>query len=93
MRTSRILFFLLFFVSIINSKVQANDSLEVAKAAQKFLHAFNNLEWETFRNSFAPDATIFYPVWEEAKRRSGKNEIEVTWLKLFPEFTDPANTY
>ena len=64
-----------------------------SKGRSKFLHAFNNLEWETFKKSFAKDATIFYPVWEEAKRRSGKNEIEETWLKLFPEFTDPANTF
>ena len=90
--TIKVLCFLLFFWSTIDSKARANDSLEVVKTTQKFLHAFNNLEWETFRNSFAKDATIFYPVWEEAKRRSGKNEIEETWLKLFPEFIDQANT-
>ena len=89
----RIICFTLFFASFIHTQAEANDSLEVVNAMQKFLHAFNNLEWETFRNSFAKDATIFYPVWEEAKRRSGKNEIEETWIKLFPEFTDPLNTF
>ena len=89
----RIICFTLFFASFIHTQAEANDSLEVVNATQKFLHAFNNLEWETFRNSFAKDATIFYPVWEEAKRRSGKNEIEETWIKLFPEFTDPLNTF
>ena len=89
----RIICFTLFFASFIHTQAEANDSLEVVSATQKFLHAFNNLEWETFRNSFAKDATIFYPVWEEAKRRSGKNEIEETWIKLFPEFTDPLNTF
>lgn len=90
---TRIVCFLLFFGSCLDSKAQANDSLDVVKATEKFLHAFNNLDWETFRNAFATDATIFYPTWEEAKRRSGKKEIEETWLKLFPEFTDPANTF
>ena len=83
----------MFFGSGIDSKAQANDSLEVVKATQKFLNAFNSLDWEIFRNSFAPDATIFYPVWEEPKRRNGKNETEETWLQLLPEFIDPANTF
>jgi len=72
---------------------QTNDSLEVTKAAQNFVKAFINFDWKNFRNSFSSDATIFFPTWEEGKRRIGQKEIEETWLEIFPEFIDSTKKF
>jgi hypothetical protein len=56
------------------------------------LQSFNTLQWEPFRKSFTEDATIFFPDWEQASRKSGIKEIEKTWLELFPEFKDSTST-
>ena len=72
---------------------QTNDSLEVTKAAQNFVKAFINFDWKNFRNSFSSDATIFFPSWEEGKRRIGRKEIEDTWLEIFPEFIDSTKKF
>lgn len=38
-----------------------NDTTNVMLAANAFLKAFNNLEWETFYSGFSPSATVFQP--------------------------------
>lgn len=73
-------------------KAQNKDSLAVMKSAINFVTAFNNFNWTAFRESFTDDATIFYPFWNQAKRVKGRQEIETTWLTIFPEFIDSANT-
>ncbi|HRE68426.1 MAG TPA: nuclear transport factor 2 family protein [Cyclobacteriaceae bacterium] len=86
----------LIFVIVLNSlaiHAQAqNDSLAVKLSIEKFFVAFNSFQWEPFRESFTDDATIFFPDWEQASRKSGINEIERTWLELFPEFRDSTST-
>ena len=72
---------------------QTNDSLEVTKATQNFVKAFIDFDWKNFRNSFSSDATIFFPGWEEGKRRIGQKEIEETWVELFPEFIDSTKKF
>ena len=72
---------------------QTNDSLEVTKATQNFVKAFIDFDWKNFRNSFSSDATIFFPGWEEGKRRIGQKEIEETWVELFPEFIDTTKKF
>ena len=67
---------------------QNNDSLAVIQTVDKFVQNFNVLQWDGFRSAFAEDATIFFPDWEEARRRSGRQEVEKTWLEIFPEFKD-----
>ena len=71
---------------------QNNDSIAVMKAAENFVTAFNQFKWEAFRSSFTHDATMFHPVWEQGKRRAGQQEIEATWIEVFPEFIDSSNT-
>jgi ketosteroid isomerase-like protein len=83
---------LLLFTSTVDSLAQQKDSSDVRAAVARFVKAFNALDWEPFRNSFAEDATIFFPDWEWALRRSGKKDIEKTWITIFPEFTDPNDT-
>jgi ketosteroid isomerase-like protein len=85
------------FVFIVPAGLEAysqnQDSLEVITATQNFLSSFNNFNWETFSGSFSDDATIFFPDWKERARRQGRAEIEKTWLSIFPEFKDSANTF
>ncbi len=88
----KVVFSLLIFCASVTVSAQHIDSVNVRKSVDNFVHAFNTLSWEAFRNSFTRDATIFFPDWEYANRRSGINEIENTWLQLFPEFKDAANT-
>ena len=83
---------LVIFFSCIFFNVKANDSVAVRLSVEKYVVAFNTLQWEPFKNSFTEDATIFFPDWEEAVRKVGIKEIEKTWLEIFPEFKDSANT-
>lgn len=85
-------YFVLIFFASFTVSAQHTDSVTVRKSVDNFVQAFNALSWEPFRNSFTHDATIFFPDWEHASRRTGINEIENTWLQLFPEFKDKANT-
>jgi ketosteroid isomerase-like protein len=83
--------FLCFFCTI-NLNAQNKDSIAVVQAAENFVKAFNHFDWTTFRSSFTDDATIFFPFWQQGKRRAGKQEIESTWLDIFPEFlNNPDN--
>jgi ketosteroid isomerase-like protein len=83
---------LVVFFNCIFFNVKANDSAAVRLSVEKFVAAFNTLQWEPFKRSFTEDATIFFPYWEQALRKAGKKEIEKAWLEIFPEFKDSANT-
>ena len=92
---ARFKFLLVLFILIYSCPElsgQSKDSVNVMRATEKFLFAFNNFNWSQFRQSFDSSATIFYPEWKPAGRIAGKVEIEKTWLELFPEFADSANT-
>jgi len=79
-------------VAIIRVEAQENDSTEIMQATLKFVDAFNSLDWKVFSQSFTEDATIFFPEWEQARRRSGRLAIDKSWLEIFPEFNDTAST-
>lgn len=64
-----------------------HDSANVVKNTQDFIQSFTSLQWQTFKNFFSDDATMFYPQMDNAKRLNGKNEIEEA---LEPEFTDTS---
>ena len=81
---------LLLFKPAISQK-QSRDSMNVLNRANEFIYAFNNFQWENFRNFFADDAVMFHPQPENARRVSGRNEVEATWIKIFPEFIDTTN--
>jgi hypothetical protein len=40
---------------------RSTKEAEVRNTLAAFIQAFDNLDWETFRASFADEATIFYP--------------------------------
>lgn len=54
------------------------------QAMQRFLEAFRNLDWEMFCQSFAEDATFFFPPTARAPRRANnKSEIEAIFQRVF----------
>jgi ketosteroid isomerase-like protein len=59
------------------------DSPAVQKAADDWIGAFNNLEWENFRNSFSDDATVFLPFIQAPRRATGRAEVEALFKQFF----------
>jgi len=57
---------------------------EVQSTLATFVKAFDNLDWETFRESFEDDATVFYPR-ATPDRASGRAEFEQTFKKVFEQ--------
>jgi ketosteroid isomerase-like protein len=92
MMTKTGLSIILFLLINFSITAQNKDSIEVKNSADNFVAAFNNFNWTVFRESFTDDATIFYPFWNQARRIQGRQEIEATWVTIFPEFVDTKNT-
>src|SRR5688572_21421285 len=62
-----------------------SDSAAVRKAAEAFIEAFNNLEWEKFSRSFSDDATVFFPFSQVPRRASGRAEVEGVFKLFFDD--------
>lgn len=58
--------------------------VEVRDTLAKFVRAFDDLDWETFRLSFSDDATVFYPRAFPA-RASGREAFEKTFRLVFEQ--------
>lgn len=89
--TRNILFSMILSLSL-NLNARQKDSTEVANATQKFLTAFTEFDWITFKSCFAKDATIFFP-FKYGKRKNGQTEIEEVWKEFFPEFIDSTKRF
>jgi ketosteroid isomerase-like protein len=50
----------------------------------EFISAFDNLEWDKFRNSFTDDATVFYPR-GVANRADGRAQYEAHFRLVFEQ--------
>jgi len=57
---------------------------ELRSALVQFIRAFENLDWEGFRQSFAEDATVFYPR-AFPQRANGRAEFEKTFRIVFEQ--------
>src|SRR4051794_38610380 len=55
---------------------------EVWAALAKFVHAFDDLDWETFRGCFADNATVFHPR-QFARLAEGRAGVEDTFKQVF----------
>jgi len=55
---------------------ESGDALAVRIALTRFLTAFENLDWETFRSSFDDNATVFFPSPEPPERFEGRVAFE-----------------
>jgi ketosteroid isomerase-like protein len=60
----------------------------IQKTVGEFINAFNNLDWEHFRQYFADDATVFNPAIPEVTelhRLDGREKIETVFKSVFDE--------
>jgi ketosteroid isomerase-like protein len=57
---------------------------EIRRFLSEFINAFDNLNWEKFRNAFTDDATVFYPR-EIAHRANGRTEVEENFKHVFEQ--------
>ena len=67
------------------------DSAAVAAALQRFLTAFENLEWEPFRAAFSDSATVFQPAPNMPGRFTGRAAIDSTFRLVFADIRSHAN--
>ena len=58
--------------------------LQVREALARFVHAFDDLDWETFRAAFDDHATVFYPR-AFPERTNGRAEFERTFKTVFEQ--------
>jgi ketosteroid isomerase-like protein len=76
--------------TIFETENQADaDALAAQKAAENFVQAFNDLDWERFEKCWADDATVFNPFVEVARRISGKPEIMAFFRNRFDSLKKP----
>jgi ketosteroid isomerase-like protein len=64
---------------------EAPVEAEVRQAVARFLTAFENLDWPTFRSSFEDDATVFFPAAMWPELASGRAEIEARFEQVFED--------
>ncbi len=57
---------------------------EVRDTLARFVQAFDNLDWNGFREFFEDDATVFYPR-EFPQRANGRVEFEKTFRSVFEQ--------
>jgi ketosteroid isomerase-like protein len=88
----RTLLALLMLLSLVPSPARAQDpgelQTQVAQAAEGFVDAFNDLDWDRFEEAWAEDATAFMPVPDFPARLDGRDTIVATFKSIFADFPD-----
>jgi ketosteroid isomerase-like protein len=59
------------------------EKASVGAATERFLRAFENLDWEAFRLVWASEPTVFFPFDDTAERVTGKAAMEARWQRFF----------
>ena len=75
---------LMMGASVSSSAETKAQDIEVRETLSKFIQAFDNLDWDRFRDFFADDATIFYPR-DVPSRATGRKEVEAQFKKVFEQ--------
>ena len=91
-RVSSLIAVVLLGSSLISGQVTVpspNADTEVRQTLSNFIQAFDNLDWEKFRDAFAEDATVFYPR-EFPHRANGRAEIEANFRHVFEQIRGQA---
>ncbi len=70
-------------LSPVSSQERRPDA-EVKQFLARFIRAFDDLDWETFRHSFSDDATVFYPR-GIPERATGRAEFEKNFKVVFEQ--------
>lgn len=73
--------FLVLSPTLLAQEKSAAAESEVRDALAKFVSAFDNLDWETFRSAFDDSATVFYPR-AFPERANGRDEFEKTFKAI-----------
>jgi ketosteroid isomerase-like protein len=82
---TRFAFAILFLVlssSMLAKEHPATAESEVRDTLAKFVSAFDNLDWDTFRSIFDDGATVFYPR-AFPELANGRDEFEKTFKIVF----------
>ena len=78
---------LLFLMSVPALQGKSNNSStgsDLQSALSHFVTAFDNLDWDQFRQCFEDDATVFYPR-SYSERARGRAEFEHTFRLVFEQ--------
>jgi ketosteroid isomerase-like protein len=81
--------FLVLATAIVESVVAQEKTLANPKTASieeawsTFLTAFDNLDWQAFRNCFSSTPTIFHPAAPNIRRIDSPDQFEKAWLGVF----------
>ena len=63
----------------------AADLAPVRAAVARFLRAFDNLEWEPFRASWASEPSVFFPFDDTPERVTGREAVEARFRRFFDD--------
>jgi ketosteroid isomerase-like protein len=81
-RVAAAFLFLLISPSLLGQTKPTSTEVQVRDALASFIHAFDNLDWESFRLAFSDDATVFYPR-GFPERANGRTQFEKTFQSRF----------
>ncbi len=63
----------------------SEDLVGIHAAAERFLRALDDLDWEPFRASWASKPTVFFPFGDTPDRVTGQVAVEARWRRFFDE--------
>ena len=63
----------------------SEDIVAIREAAERFLRALDDLDWEPFRASWASKPTVFFPFGDTPDRVTGQVAVEARWRRFFEE--------
>lgn len=75
---------LLMVSSVCAQAKPVRKEFQVQETLSRFVRAFDDLDWETFRLAFDDDATVFYPR-AFPERATGRAEFEKTFKTVFEQ--------
>ena len=63
----------------------SEDVAAIREAAERFLRALDDFDWEPFRATAAPEPTVFFPFGDTPDRVTGQVAVEARWRSFFDE--------
>jgi len=88
--TSRLVSLLLLVmvcVPVLAQPAATSGDADVRQTLAKFVRAFDDLDWDSFRLSFEDDATVFYPR-AFPERADGREQYEKAFKIIFAQIRD-----
>jgi ketosteroid isomerase-like protein len=79
-----VLLCLLIVPSVRTQAQTVGEEVQVRETLSRFVRAFDDLDWETFRLTFDDAATVFYPR-AVPERATGRAEFEKTFRTVFEQ--------